>query len=167
MATLAMNLAQVHEPTIEEIGAAKLAVKKLGKLDRGALVCIRPALGAGKDEDVAGDPIFIPPNIFRAMVKMLAEMGKGNAVAIVPLSAELTTQQAADVLNVSRPYLVKLLNDRVLPYSMVGTHRRLPARAVLNYRDQCVQARREALTGMIALDHELGIDDDDPAGAEE
>jgi excisionase family DNA binding protein len=166
MAALAVKLEDIHEPSAEEMGAARIAARRLRKLDRGAAVSIRPAQEVG-DADANCEPIVIPANVFRALINMLAEMGKGNAVAIIPWNAELTTQQAADVLNVSRPYLVKLLNDRVLPYSMVGTHRRLPARAVLSYRDKCVHARREALTEMMALDHEFGLDADDQASSED
>lgn len=159
MATLALNLAEVHEPSAEEIDAARIAACKFRKLDLGAAVSFRAADVADKRVN-AGEPIVIPASIFRAIIKMLVEMGNGNAVAVVPVSAELTTQQAADLLNVSRPHLVKLINDRVLPHSMVGTHRRLPAHAVLNYREKCVQARRAALTDMIALDHDFGLLDD-------
>lgn len=67
----------------------------------------------------------------RLIVNMLVEMGHGNAVAVVPINAELTTQQAADLLNVSRPHLVKLLEQEALGFRMVGTHRKPKAREVL------------------------------------
>lgn len=164
MATLAVNLEEFHEPSVEEIDAARLVARQFRKLDRGAAVSFTPA---HEPKEEAPEPITIPANIFRQIIKLLVEMGNGNAIAVVPVSAELTTQQAADLLNVSRPHLIKLLNEKVLPFSMVGTHRRLPARAVLNYRDKIVHARREALTKMIALDHELGLDDDDEPRTED
>lgn len=165
MATLAVNLEEVHEPSVEEIDAARLVARRFRQLDHGAAVSFTPA-HEEKDE-AAPEPITIPANIFRTIIKMLVEMGNGNAVAVVPVSAELTTQQAADLLNVSRPHLIKLLNEKALPFSMVGTHRRLPARAVLNYRDKTVHARREALTKMVALDHDLGLLGDEDAGPED
>lgn len=158
MATLAVNLEEVHEPSVEEIEAARLAARQFRQLDHGAAVSFTPAQEGKK---AAQEPITIPANIFRTIIKMLVEMGNGNAVAVVPVSAELTTQQAADLLNVSRPHLIKLLNQEEIPFRMVGTHRKLPARDVLNYRDRTVQVRRAALTEMVELDAELGLVDDE------
>jgi excisionase family DNA binding protein len=162
MATLAVNLEEVHEPSVEEIDAARLAARQLGRLDHGAAVSFTAAQEGQKKK--AQEPITIPANIFQTIIKLLVEMGNGNAVAVVPVSAELTTQQAADLLNVSRPHLIKLLSQGVIPFRMVGTHRKLPARAVLNYRDQAVQARRSALTEMVELDTKLGLLDDGRVG---
>jgi excisionase family DNA binding protein len=162
MATLAVKLDEVHEPSVEEIDAARVAARQFRKLDHGAAVSFTPAQEGQKTK--APEPITIPANIFRTIIKMLVEMGNGNAVAVVPVSAELTTQQAADLLNVSRPHLIKLLNQQVIPFRMVGTHRKLPAKAVLNYRDQTVQARRSALTEMVELDTKLGLLDDGRVG---
>jgi len=162
MATLAVNLEEVHEPSVEEIDAARLAARQFRQLDHGAAVSFTPAQEGQKE--AAQEPITIPANIFRTMIKMLVEMGNGNAVAVVPVSAELTTQQAANLLNVSRPHLIKLLNQKEIPFRMVGTHRKLTARDVLNYRDQTVHARRAALTEMVELDTELGLLDDGRIG---
>ena len=165
MATLAVNLEEVHEPSVEEIDAARLAARQFSLLDRGVAVSFTPAQPQGQQAPV--EPITIPANIFRTMIQMLVEMGNGNAVAVVPVSAELTTQQAADLLNVSRPHLIKLLNAREIPFRMVGTHRKLPARDLLNYRDRAVQNRRLALTEMVDLDAEYGLLDDERVGGRE
>lgn len=162
MATLAVNLEEVHEPNVEEIDAARLAARQFSLLDHGVAVSFTPAQPFAQQAPV--EPITIPANIFRIMIKMLVEMGNGNAVAVVPVSAELTTQQAADLLNVSRPHLIKLLNEREIPYRMVGTHRKLPARELLNYRDRTVHHRRAALTQMVDLDAEYGLLDDTRVG---
>jgi excisionase family DNA binding protein len=158
MAALAVNMEEVHEPSVEEIDAARTAARQFSKLDHGASISFTPKTGEGEAK-VA--PITIPANIFRTIIKMLVEMGNGNAVAVVPVSAELTTQQAADLLNVSRPHLVKLLNGGEIPYRMVGTHRKLLAREVLNYREKTVLDRRAALTSMVELDEEFGLIDDE------
>ncbi len=157
MDAVALNLDEVLEPSVEEIGAARTAARAFSALDRGAAVSLVPH---GKPKV---DPITIPASIFRVIVKLLAEMGNGNAVAVVPVSAELTTQQAADLLNVSRPHLIKLANDGVLPFRMVGTHRKLLARDVLNYRDKADAGRRAALAAMVVQDEELGLLDMDGA----
>lgn len=165
MATLAVNLEEVHEPNVEEIDAARTAARQFSKLDHGVPVSFIPEAKRAGAAQV--EPITIPANIFRTIIKMLVEMGNGNAVAVVPVSAELTTQQAADLLNVSRPHLIKLLEQKRLPYRMVGTHRKLPARDVLSYRDKIVAARRAALAEMIELDRELGLSDDERVGSKD
>lgn len=164
MAALAVNLEEVHEPSVEEIDAARTAARQFSKLDHGASISFTPE---AKGDEAKVEPITIPANIFRTIIKMLVEMGNGNAVAVVPVSAELTTQQAADLLNVSRPHLVKLLNNREIPYRMVGTHRKLLAREVLNYREKTVLERRTALTSMVELDEELGLIDDERVGSKD
>jgi excisionase family DNA binding protein len=158
MAALAVNLEEVHEPSVEEIDAARTAARQFSKLDHGVAISFTPETA---DAEAKVEPITIPANIFRTIIKMLVEMGNGNAVAVVPVSAELTTQQAADLLNVSRPHLIKLLNDQELPYRMVGTHRKLLAREVLNYREKTGAKRRSALTSMVAMDEEFGLLDDE------
>lgn len=127
MAEWALNMADVRPPSGAEIDAARAAADQLSKLDRGDDLVSLPA-GVGRDA------IMLPATVFRALLRMVAETGKGNAVAVVPFEAELTTQQAADLLNMSRPHLVKLLTRGELPYRMVGTHRKLPVREVLDYR---------------------------------
>ncbi|TXC67715.1 helix-turn-helix domain-containing protein [Sphingorhabdus soli] len=169
MAALAVNMESLHEPSVEEIDAARLAARQFSKLDHGVPISFTPQ--ARKDAKGEGgakvEPITIPANIFRTMIKMLVEMGNGNAVAVVPVSAELTTQQAADLLNVSRPHLVKLLKERVLPFRMVGTHRKLLAKDVLNHREKFVRDRRDALAKMVELDEELGLIDDESVGSKD
>lgn len=69
--------------------------------------------------------IELPTSALRLLVDVLAELADGNAVKVVPIHAELTTQEAADLLNVSRPHLVKLLESGELPYHKTGKHRRV------------------------------------------
>lgn len=93
---------------------------------------------------------------------LLTKIANGNAVSIVPVDAELTTQQAAHFLNVSRPHVIKLIERGDLPHRMVGTHRKVPARAVLTLRDKTEQAQAAALRRMAELDEALGLDRDEP-----
>ena len=84
-------------------------------------------------------------------------MAKGNAVTFVPIHAELTTQQAADVLNVSRPFLIEQLEKGALPFRLVGTHRRVLFADLLKYKQEIDHKRLKALEELSALDQELGL----------
>jgi excisionase family DNA binding protein len=91
------------------------------------------------------------------MMEILMELGEDRAVTIVPVDAEITAQQAADLLNVSQPYLVGMIEKGTLPARMVGSQRRLPLKDVLAYKTENRAKRREALREMAALDQELGL----------
>jgi excisionase family DNA binding protein len=111
------------------------------------------------------DPIeSIALPIFAQIIDLLSKLGRGDAVTIVPVQADVTTTQAAELLGVSRPFLIKLLDRGDVPYRMVGTHRKLKASDVILYRNRRSIKRREALDAMAALDEELGSDDDFPVG---
>jgi excisionase family DNA binding protein len=99
----------------------------------------------------------LPAAAVKLLIQMLEEMGKGNAVSLVPTEAELTTQQAADLLNVSRPYLVGMIDKGELPARMVGNQRRLPLKDVLAYKTDNRAKRIDALREMKEIDQELGL----------
>ena len=99
----------------------------------------------------------LPPAATKLLMQLLEEMGNGRAVTVVPTEAEITTQQAADLLNVSRPYLVGMIDKGELPARMVGNQRRLPLADVLAYKTANRAKRLEALREMTAIDQELGL----------
>jgi len=105
------------------------------------------------DEDI----IEVPVSALRLLVDILAQMAEGNAVTIMPIHAELTTQQAADFLNVSRPHLVSLLEQNELPYRKVGTHRRILFKDLLGYRERSRIDSRDALDELTRQAQELGM----------
>lgn len=97
------------------------------------------------DDKGGAHPVRIPVSALRLLVEVLTEIGEGNAVSIIPIYAELTTQEAADVLNVSRPFLVQLLERGEIPFHKVGTHRRVRYQDVIAYKERINADRRKAL----------------------
>jgi len=94
------------------------------------------------------EAIELPPTLLHLLRQMTALLAAGEMVTLVPLHAELTTREAADVLNVSRQYFVQLLNEETMPYHMVGTHRRVYRSDLMEYkqrRDADRQHRRDQL----------------------
>jgi len=101
--------------------------------------------------------IEVPVSALHMLVDILNQMAQGNAVSIVPIHAELTTQEAADFLNVSRPFLVRLLERDELPYRKVGTHRRVMFKDLMEYRAQSQVKRKAALDELTREAQELGL----------
>lgn len=100
----------------------------------------------------------LPPGAARLLLDILKEMAAGHAVTLVSLEAEITTQQAAEVLNVSRPYVVGLVEKGTLPARMVGNQRRLPLKEVLAYKAENRAKRRETLRELAAHDQQLDLE---------
>lgn len=109
------------------------------------------------EPDGRGESVAIPTAAFRLLVTILAEMASGNAVRLIPHQAELTTQEAAELLNTSRPYLVRLLDEGRIPFHRVGTHRRVLFKDVMAYKAEHRRARKGALDRLSELDQELGL----------
>jgi excisionase family DNA binding protein len=104
-----------------------------------------------------GVGIELPREIHELLVSIVETLKAGNGVSVIPLHAELTTVEAAQLLNVSRPFLIKQVDAGVLPHHMVGTHRRLRLVDVLAYRDRLDERADEALDTMAAEAEELGL----------
>lgn len=102
-------------------------------------------------------PVAIPVSALRLLVEILTQLGAGNAVSIIPIHAELTTQEAADLLNVSRPFLVAALSRNEIPFRKVGTHRRIRYQDVLTYKETIDAERRKNLEELAAQAQELNL----------
>jgi len=104
-----------------------------------------------------GETLRIPAPAVRMLVRILEEMARGNAVTLIPVQAEVTTQEAADMLNISRPSLIQLLNEGKIKYRKVGTHRRVRFESLMAYKRAADTERRAALAELAAYDQEIGI----------
>ncbi|WP_368862491.1 helix-turn-helix domain-containing protein [Frankia sp. Mgl5] len=117
----------------------------------------------GADQDtirgeLAGDDALVVPREATVLLaRILLLLAQGESVNVTPDSAELTTQQAADFLNVSRPHLIKLLEAGEIPFRLVGTHRRVRFRDLHEYRSRDDLERRGAADDLTALTQELGL----------
>jgi excisionase family DNA binding protein len=133
--------------------------------ERPALVRIGEALapkrpGAARLRGPRGEEMVIPQSLYAVLVQAIRQLMSGRAISIVPVMAALTTQQAADILNVSRPFLVKLLDQGTMPFHKTGTHRRVYLRDLLAYKRKRDLASHRALSHLVAEAQELGIYDE-------
>lgn len=101
-------------------------------------------------------PVPVPGVVVALLQQLLTPLSRGDGVLLVPVHKELTTQQAADVLGVSRQYLIRLLGEGHIPFSRTGTHRRLRYEDVLAYKEKRDAERRAALDEMAQMTQEAG-----------
>ena len=148
--------AAVKLPSSEESQQARSALQVLEKVRKAKksakTVQIRPSEG-GPDVSVV-----VPREAFELFLEVLGQMANGSAVTIVPVQAELTTQQAADMLNVSRPHLIELLESGKIPFRRVGTHRRVRASDLIAFQQKDDAERKAVLDELTeeAQKHGLG-----------
>jgi len=108
-------------------------------------------------DDKVSQPVEVPEPAFRLFLEVLNQMAQGNAVTLVPTHHELSTQQAADLLRVSRPYFVKLLESGDIQYHRVGNRRRLKFEHLMAYLEQVKGESQESLEKLAAEAQELGM----------
>ena len=119
--------------------------------EEGQTITVLPE-GANREQAVR-----IPAVAFRLLVNILTQMAKGNAITLIPVHAELTTQEAADLLNVSRPYLIKLLDNGAIDHQMTGNRRKIRFCDLMDYKRKSLQDRSKALDELAELSEELGL----------
>ena len=105
------------------------------------------------------EPIEIPAAAIAVLSDVLKFMSQGHGLTLFPRLAEVTTMEAADILNVSRPYVIKLLEKGAMPYRMVGRHRRIRLKDLIDYKDRIDRERVAILDQMVAEAEELGLYD--------
>ena len=101
--------------------------------------------------------ITLPPSAVRILLATLQEMAKGHAVTLLPVDTELTTQQAAELMRLSRPSLIKMLDENKLPYRKVGAHRRIRYEDVLHYLEVERARRKKVMEELVAETERLGL----------
>jgi len=137
-------------PTSEEAEDARKAATFLARhLTRRGGFSLQGKQGA------SGASVELPPAVTQLVLDLLRSIGKGDAVALVPFGEELSTQEAADLLNVSRPFLVKLIESGELPHHKVGTHRRIRAEDLFAFKRRRDSERDEALSKLARLGQEI------------
>lgn len=142
----------VHLPTAQEAEEAKITSRALSKYAHNERLHLKIASNNNESED-----LILPGYAINLLLAMLTEMSKGNALTVMPIHAELSTQETAELLNVSRPHLVDLLEQGKIPFRKVGTHRRVLANDVFDYKQRIDAARLKALDDLAAQAQELGM----------
>ncbi len=108
-----------------------------------------------------GESIPLPESIFYVLERVAEVLSRGDSITVVPVGREVTTQQAADLLNVSRQYLVRLLDEGRIPFRKTGKHRRLQVEDVLAFKDNRDKDRRAGLRELSQMTQEFGGYDSD------
>ncbi len=143
---------RIAAPDLAEARQAREAVRAFASAPphRGHSVRLSPREGVAQTVEV-------PETAFRLFLEILNQMGQGNAVTLVPTHHEFTTQQAADLLRVSRPYFVKLLESETIPHHRVGSRRRVKFEHLMSYMEKVKGESREALDALAGQAQELGM----------
>ena len=140
-------------PSVQEAALARSSGQSLARLIKKN----RPLKLKVTDADQE-QPIELPPGAALLLMDILEAMAAGRGITLIPENAELTTVQAANVLNVSRPFLIKLLEEKALPCRKVGAHRRIRMEDVMAYKAR-IDADREAILDQLvaeAQEHDMG-----------
>jgi excisionase family DNA binding protein len=141
-------------PSAEEIALAKVASLELSAALE-AKGDVQNFNFVGKDG--VSHQVRLPASAVKLMIEVLTQLGQGNSVSITPIHAELTTQEAADILNMSRPTFIKLLDSGEIAHSRVGNRRKVTFADVMKFKDMMSKRRLNALDELSALDQELNL----------
>jgi len=133
-------------PTAQDASLARVSGQRLSRYARRRKPLLLKVMGTGQEQ-----PIELPGGAVALLLDILETMAAGRGVAIIPENAELTTVEAAGILNVSRPYLIKLLDEKVIPHRLVGKHRRILIDDLMAYK-QAIDAERENVLAQLTAD---------------
>ena len=141
----------VNLPNSQDVEEAKVSSRTLAKYADADRVKLRIESQKETDE------LILPGPVMQLLLDILSEMSKGNAINLMPIHAELSTQDAANILNVSRPYLVKLLESDEIPFHKVGSHRRVYAKDILEYKHRIDSNRSLTLDELTQFSQDLDM----------
>ena len=141
-------------PNTQEVTMARESATALS-----ALLAKTPQTDKRARIKLDGHDLILPRQALALLRDLLTEMAQGNAVTIVPMHAELTTQEAADILNVSRPYLVKLLEEQKIAHHKVNKHRRIRFEDLMRYKQRQDAESAAALDELAQQGQALNMDD--------
>src|SRR5262245_17054348 len=148
MTTLLRKRPQMVTPSEADSLAARDSSRRLAAyLAKKQKVRVQVVSEEGQAEEEA---LALPAPVLDLLFAILTEMAEGNAITLIPIHAELTTQRAADLLNVSRPFVVELLEKGAIPYRKVGTHRRILFRDLMEFKQRSEARRKKALDDLVA-----------------
>jgi excisionase family DNA binding protein len=154
MTVLSSEKFETVAPTDTDAQLARESSRRLATHNLGRKPSVRIQV---LDDGEPAETIAVPASALRLFLHILTEMAQGNAVTLIPTHAELTTQQAADLLNVSRPYLVKLLDEGKIPCRTVGKFRRVRFDDLMAYKRRDDETRAKVLDQLTAEAQELGL----------
>ena len=151
-----LNLNEAVPPSEADAQAAALAARLLSPLLKesrrsGSHIVLRPG------DSKVKQAVSVPHGALVLLVRVLEQMARGNAVTLVPIHAELTTQEAANLLNVSRPFLIGLLDQGKIPFHKTGTHRRILFKDLLACKEQEALRKERALRELAEDDQDLDL----------
>ena len=147
---------ETYVPSGVEVSLAKAASRRLSSAVKQVPETVRLSVVGATDEK---ESIEIPASAFQFFIEILVRMAEGQPLRLMPMHAELTTQEAADLLQVSRPYFVGILEEGKIPFRKVGTHCRILIKDLLTFKRVEEEKRNKALEELSALQQELGLDD--------
>ena len=139
----------VQNPTKKDMGVAK---KSFMALDSLSFKKTSPAYLS-----IEGEKVELPQSAVKLLFEILNQIAEGNALTLVPKHASLSTQEGADLLNVSRPFFIKLLETGEMPFQKIGNRRRVFADDVIKYKEKSLKARRKILQHLVDEAQDLGL----------
>lgn len=147
---------------MEEIARISKSDRKAAHESYNALESVLSHLKSDKAEievEETKEKLILPKKALILLAEILKAMSQGKHISIIPIDEEVTTQQAAEILGCSRPHLVKLLEERQIPFIKIGRHRRVKYKDILKYKEAKKKEQERLLVEMMHLDEEQGLYD--------
>jgi excisionase family DNA binding protein len=143
-----------YSPTPHDVDMAKSSSRLLARYSG---LSVHPSVSITSNDDSDPEVIEIPVPAFELLKAILGQMASGQAFTLMPVDKELSTQQAADILNVSRPYLNKVLDQGEICHRKVGKHRRIKFGELMKYKEKQVRQSKEALDALAEQAQDLDM----------